>query len=141
MPSYLPITTCVRFIANPSKRNENHTVTRTLGKMGFVHQQFVDGATELPAPGEHWIVEVLGETSPGRHVGCFLLQPVCKIDSQSIVILLPGMYDEENHDGCLIVTPRQRGPNWMLPLEHKRSISGRNEQHKTNGPYAIIVSC
>jgi hypothetical protein len=130
---YLPIRTVVKFYDNHEPSNSNKLMTKTLLKAGFIDNEWLDGnpKSERPADGEFWLVDVVHETCAGQPKGCFLLHPIRKIDPSSLSRLLPGMYDEVERSGCLVLEPKTGGLNWILPLRHKKSILNI---------YAIIVS-
>lgn len=120
---YLPLRTVVKFYTNHDDRNANKLMTKTLLKAGFVDNEWLDqGPQEEPSDGEFWLVDVIKETCPGKPKGCFLVHPLRRLDPGDLNRLLPGMYTEENVDGCLVIEPKTGGLNWLLPLNHKRAM-------------------
>lgn len=117
----------VKFFINSNKTSRNEILTRTLGKIGVINSLY---QAEYPQDKDVWKVQILRETHVGTNKGCFVLQPLEKLESESITRLLPGLYTDEVIGGILYVRPRRAGYNWILPLEQKRSI---------NDVYAIIV--
>ena len=130
---YLPIRTIVKFYDNHETTNTNKLMSKTLGKVAFIDNQWFDktnGSTN-PLDGEFWLVDVMHETCANQSKGCFLLYPIRKVDATSLNRLLPGMYSEKRCGGCLVLEPKTGGINWLLPLNHKRSI---------RDIYAVIVT-
>lgn len=138
-PTYLPVETVCKFYTNPDTSGANRLFTRSLMKIGFIHTEWLDThpSAVKPEDGEFWRVTVKEEKNVGRKKGCFLLEPIHKIEPSQLARLLPGMYTEVSHNGCLILKPTTIGHNWILPLRHRRAISPREE---ADAPYAIIVS-
>lgn len=117
----------VKFFINNNKTSRNEILTRTLGKIGVVNSMYQG---EPPQDKDVWKVRVLRETHVGTNKGCFVLEPLEKLDSESITRLLPGLYTDTVVGGILYIKPKRAGYNWILPLSHKRSI---------RDVYAIIV--
>ena len=103
----------VKFFENSnskSKRADNSLVTRTLGKVGFIDKSWKPKEGEpTPQKGDFWKVEIEREVAPGKNTGCFILKPLCRVDPPKLIKLVPGMYDEEEHDSLLIIRPKQPG--------------------------------
>lgn len=129
--------TVVKFFTNVQPRSEgtingkpkihNHLITRTLGKLGVVDSKWEPLEDEIPKDGEFWLVEILRETSPARAQGVFVLSPIKKVETEEVQRLAPGMYDEENEQGTVIITPNLREDfYWMLPLSLRKSMTGVN---------------
>jgi hypothetical protein len=135
-----PITglkTIVKFFTNVQQQSagtidgkpkiHNHLITRTLGKLGVIDSKWepIDGG--IPKDGEFWLVEILRETSPARAQGVFVLSPIKPVETSEVQRLAPGMYDEENEQGTVIVTPNLRDDlYWMLPLSLRKAMTGVN---------------
>lgn len=114
--------------------NENEVISRTLLKIAVVSRHYRLKHPELmPKHGELWKCRVVKEISSGKNRGCFIVEPVEKIDDKSILHLIPGWYDEKLVNGRLLVIPRRRDTNWILPLTHKRIMA--EEQNA----YCVIV--
>ncbi len=128
---YLPVRTVVKFYENHEPSNANKIFSKTLRKVAFIDHEWLDSNPNIsPEDGEFWVVDVIHETCPGQGKGAFLLHPLKKIEPGELNRLLPGMYDEDNHNGCLILNPKNGGINWLVPKRHKQSVKGA---------YAIIV--
>jgi hypothetical protein len=128
-----PIRTLVKFYENQQKNSNNKIITRTLLKIGIIDTKWLvlNNESEWPQPGELWVVDIVDELEEGKAKGCFLLNPVKKIDD--IVPLFPGMYTEEHINGKMILTPKTDDPiNWMLPIKIKQLV-------KTKKMYAAII--
>lgn len=119
----------VKFFNNPKTDSANVIITRTLGKLGVIKV----GYPHKVLPGELWRVKILKETNPTRASGCFILEPIVKIDSNTLQKLIPGLYKENRQQGLSVITPSHLG-NWIVSALHKQSIMAKNR-----GVYAIIV--
>ena len=122
----------MKFYENHLPSNNNKLMTKTLLKVGFIDNDWLDksNGARVPADGEFWLVDVVHETCASQAKGCFLLHPIRLVDSTALNRLLPGMYEEHHEEGCLVLEPKTGGINWLLPLTHKKSIVGI---------YAVIV--
>ncbi len=117
-----------------SSDNENEVISRTLLKIAVVSRHYRQKHPELmPKHGELWKCRIVKEISSGKNRGCFIVEPVQKVDDQSILHLIPGWYDEKLVNGRLLVIPRKRDTNWILPLTHKRIMA------EERGAYCVIV--
>jgi hypothetical protein len=114
-------TTIVKFFRNPAqgKVAVNPVITRTMKKIGVIVRK-EEG--EIPQDGEFWKVKIQEEICQGQPEGCFILEPIAKIDPKDIMKLLPGMYVEQREDNIIAILPKDRNRNWILPLKHKRKI-------------------
>jgi len=114
--------------------NENKVISRTLLKIAVVSRHYSQKHPEkTPKHGELWKCRIVKEISSGQNRGCFIVEPIEKIDDQSIVHLIPGWYDTKVVNGRMVIVPRKQGVNWILPLTHKRMLS---EEHKA---YCVLV--
>lgn len=138
-PSYLPVKTICKFYANHDSKHPNPIFTRSLLKIGFIHHDWLDEhpEDEKPQEGEFWQVNVVRETRVSENKGCFLLEPIQKVEPKELNRLLPGMFTSHNNNGCLIVEPKTQGHNWIMPLKHRHAISPKDDE---KAPYAIIVT-
>jgi len=123
---------------SPSGAQPGHPViTSTLGKKGLIDIHWKPSEGEAaPADQEFWYVQILRETRLGENRGCFILQPVSKIDVGNLRKLLPGFYREEwagPEKSTLIIHPTEDGVPWLLPLDLKKAI------FKNRGYSAIVV--
>lgn len=143
--------TIVKFFYN-DKRTKNQILTRTLGKIGVIDSTKIYVAT--PKSNEFWKVKIIKETRPGQNEGCFVLEPLEKVNIEDTAKLVPGMYDEhlytfnqpkidgrERTTGLLIMKPKNPGHHWVLPLKLKQSIMDikNTKRHRLEEIYAIIV--
>lgn len=119
----------VKFFNNPKSDSKNRIISWTLGKCGVIKAE----CNHSVIPGEMWRVKILKETNPTRANGCFILEPICKIDPNTLQKLIPGLYLENRIQGVSIITPLHEG-NWIVSSLHKKSIMAKNR-----GVYAIIV--
>lgn len=138
MKSVTGLRTVVKFFCNVQPKSggviggkpkiHNHLITRTLGKLGVIDSKWQpEEGQNLPKDGEFWLVEILRETSPAQAKGVFILAPVRAVDTSEVQRLAPGMYEEENEEGIVIITPKM-GEDfyWMLPLSLRKAMTGIN---------------
>lgn len=133
MKSLTGLRTVVKFFTNVQPKNSmvvqkihNHLITRTLGKLGVIDSKWKPEG-DVPKDGEFWLVEILRETSPAKAQGVFVLNPVRPVSTGEVKRLSPGMYDEENDQGTVLITPNFREDlYWMLPLSLRKSMTGVN---------------
>jgi hypothetical protein len=129
--------TVVKFFANVQTQGggtiegkpkiHNHLITRTLGKLGVIDSKWSPEDGQLPKDGQFWLVEILRETSPAKAQGVFVLNPIRPVETGEVQRLAPGMYDEENDEGTVIITPRLREDfYWMLPLSLRKAMTNAN---------------
>lgn len=122
---------------DPSKSrnpNENEVISRTLLKIAVVSRHYRQKHPDLvPKHGELWRCRVVKETNSGKNSGCFVCEPLERIDDKAILHLIPGWYDEKLVNGRLLVIPRRRNIDWILPLTHKRIMA------EERGAYCVIV--
>lgn len=124
----------LKFFTNNNKgTGDNDVISRTLLKIAVVnrHYQQKPGAV-MPQHGELWIVKIIKETGTGN-TGTFICEPIEKVDEKSLMHLVPGLFCKQLVKGKLIVYPKKRGHNWILPLMHKKHMA---ELHNA---YCIIV--
>lgn len=111
---------------NGNPKIYNHLITRTLGKLGVIDSKW-EPSEDIPKDGEFWLVEICRETSPARAQGVFVLQPIRQVETSEVQRLAPGMYDEENEQGTVIITPNLREDfYWMLPLSLRKAMTNVN---------------
>jgi hypothetical protein len=126
--------TLVKFFKNEQNSTDNKVISRTLLKVALIDknwQSVTDNGTprDYPQAGEFWKVRILKETCVGMVRGCFIVEPIEKIGEDSIVHLVPGMYDEQVSNGVLVVVPRDQNVNWILPLPHKKYAAATKNVH------------
>ena len=118
----------------PTPQTENSVISRTLLKIAVVSRHYKQKNPEkMPKHGELWKCRVVKEINSGHNRGCFVVEPMEQIDDKSILHLIPGWYDEKFVNGHLLIVPRRTGPNWLLPLLHKRIMADER------GAYCVIV--
>lgn len=136
MPTTTGLRTVVKFFNNVQKsfgtiegkpKIHNHLITRTLGKLGVIDSKWVPVDVDAPKDGEFWLVEIIKETNPSKAQGVFVLTPICPVDTSDVQRLAPGMYEEEDEEGTIIITPKLREDfYWMLPLSLRKSMRDAN---------------
>ena len=135
--------TILKFITNTKDSEagvasgKNYVISRTLCKIAVISKFVLDAKSRetLPAPGEMWRCRIVKETQPGQNAGCFIVEPIVKIDENDIVKLVPGTFSTTLVDKKLIVRPKEEyaGSSWIISLHHKRILVA---EHKA---YALIV--
>jgi len=114
--------------------NENEVISRTLLKIAVVSRHYRQKHPELmPKHGELWKCRIVKEISSGKNRGCFIIEPLEKVDDKQILHLIPGWYDDKVVNGRLLIIPRKQNTNWILPLTHKRIMA------EERGAYCVIV--
>lgn len=125
-----PIITVVKFYDNPHKNSKNKIITRTLLKIGVVDTRWLtrnNNKKEFPKADEFWKVKIIKELEDGIAKGCFLLEPIEKIEEDDFTILLPGMYEEKIINNKLIIEPKtEKKINWVLPVSVKKTMKEKN---------------
>lgn len=128
---FLPVRTVVKFYENHDPSNINKLFSKTLRKIGFIDQEWLNEQPERqPQDHEFWLVDVVHETCHGEGKGCFLLHPLRPVEAETLNWLLPGMYSEEIHDGLVLLEPNNGGIHWLVSRRLKQAVKGS---------YAIIV--
>lgn len=113
-------------------------ISRTLLKIAVISKNTYASKTNIPVHGEIWLCRIVKETKAGLNSGCFIVEPQERLRAEKeegdgdVGRLYPGSYTSEVRNGLVIVRPKHPG-NWMLPLEHKRTMA---EQESA---YAVIV--
>lgn len=124
-----------KFYTNPNVRSKNKLLTKTLAKLGVIDRDWLQAMKysggAVPQNSEMWKCKITKEIQPGKEKGCFILQPMHKVDYDQIVKLIPGLYTEEKHEGLLIIRPTI-AKNYILPLDQRKKINSKNI-------YAIVV--
>lgn len=119
---------------SPNGENENEVISRTLLKIAVVSHYYSQKHPEaMPKHGELWDCRIIKEKESGKNKGCFIVEPIKKVDDKTILHLIPGWYDEKLVNGRLLIIPRKRDTNWILPLTHKRIMA------EERGAYCVIV--
>lgn len=119
---------------SPTTTNENAVISRTLLKIAVVSRHYCQKHPDrMPKHGELWKCRIVKEIHSGKNKGAFIVESLEKIDDKSIIHLIPGWYDDKLVNGRLLVIPRKRDTNWILPLTHKRIMA------EERGAYCVIV--
>jgi len=123
------VLTIAKFHTNRDSDSRNKVVTRTLGKFGVLHK-FYEGIQ--PKEDEFWICRIIDNVRPNDRQGCFVLEPVKKVDyTTEVGKLMKGMYDEivpENNKQLIYVKPKEKFKNhvWQLSLDDRKQFNGRH---------------
>lgn len=130
----------VKFFPNETtKEGEAPLISRTLGKVAIVARAYMERARvnpkhhQMPGPQEFWRVLIIKELQKGQRAGCFLVQPMERVDEDSLLHLAPGMYVMEKRGGVLVVTPNPeyQGRNCIMPLEFKHMYAAQSGTYST----------
>ncbi len=118
----------VKLFENTSRKDitDNSLMTRTLGKIAVLNKDYKLEEIKQPAHEEFWRCKIIKETKPSQNKGCFILNPIKYIDQKDIFKLVPGIYDEYEENGTLLITPHQKDLEAILPLTIKRNLKRVN---------------
>ena len=123
--------TIVKFFQSTGTANHPATLmTRTMGKFGVVDREYKND-TNYPADGEFWKVKIVREARPNSNTGCFILEPICKMNVDELIKLVPGLYTEDPIGNILLIRPKNKG-NWIFPLNEIK-------KDKLRKYYALVV--
>ena len=116
----------LRFFDNPDRSNPNALISRTLGKICFIHNAYKG---PKPRHGEFWISDIAIETRSGQVGGCFLCEPFQPVAYEELVPLSPlSCTVNPPRSGVITVdpvrleTPDGRKIPWILTLNHKNRL-------------------
>ena len=120
---------CVlRFFDNPDQSNPNALISRTLGKICFIANDY---RGPRPAHGEFWLSNLVKETKASRVAGCFLAEPFQKVAYEILVPLSPlSCTILQPFPGTLVIDPvRLETPEghlipWIVTRNHKAKLMG-----------------
>lgn len=120
---------------NSSPRESNDVISRTLSKISVINRNYKPSDGVFPKHGELWKCRIVKEKEPGKAKGCFLVDPISKLDKDDVKYVIPGLYDERLVNGKLLVYPKRMGPenNWIMPLMLKELIFDKEKA------YSLIV--
>jgi len=135
------VETILKFFHNTkaAASEQNQVISRTMRKIAVVSKYMLDAfkhnPDKLPQHGELWRCRIAKECHPGKNSGCFVVEPLERIEEKDLVKLVPGTFDIKLINKQLIIRPKleYREQNWIMPLQHKRSLC---EEH---GAYCVIV--
>lgn len=117
-----------KFHKNQDNDSNNKIITRTLGKFGIISNSY---SGEQPSEDEFWIVRIVNNIKPDEHKGCFIVEPLKKVDYLTQVgKLVNGMYEEipSDNKNIVYVKPLEKFENyvWQLTLEDRRNYQGKS---------------
>ena len=119
--------TLAKYHHNRDIDSQNKIVTRTLGKFGIIHKDY---AGEMPKEDEFWLTKIVDVIKPNEHSGCFIVEPVKKLDYSDVGKLLQGMYDEiPSNNACMVfIKPKDNFKNsvWQLTLEDRKRYKNKS---------------
>jgi len=118
---------CVlRFWANPDSNNQNKLLSRTLGKISFIDNNYQG---PRPQDGEFWLSDIVSEIKPSQVGGCFLCEPFQKVDYNDLVPISPLSCTVNRVFKSILTidpvcreTPDRRPIPWILTLNHKTKL-------------------
>lgn len=132
-----PVVTICKFFknSNTNSKGNNPVISRTLLKVAVVNKDwYPQRGQKEPKEGELWRVKIVKEINQGNNQGCFLVEPIKKLDEAEMCFLVPGTYSLKCMDNLLIVVPlKNQGANWILPLTDKKILAAQEKA------YAVIV--
>jgi hypothetical protein len=112
-------------------QQEGVLIAKTLGKVAMIARNRRGAGYPQPKAEEFWRCRILKEVQEGKPSGCFLLEPVARVQEPDVLRLLPGMYTSSVQVGRMLVTPNPeyRGRPAILPLDHKHAFSARDHAY------------
>ena len=115
----------------------NKLTTRTLGKIGFVDKKFSNIRVQED---EIWRVRILDENQPGADRGCFLLEPLHKLERTKIAYVIPGVTSQRIVNGIMVLVPEEIEPGvaYMIPAEYKKSNLGECHAFVVCDPDSLV---
>lgn len=122
------VLTLAKFHHNQDLDSNNRIITRTLGKFGIISRLY-EG--ELPKEDEFWLVRIVKNNKPEEHQGCFIVDPLKKIEyATQVGKLVKGMYEEvaSENKQLVFIKPLERFENsvWQLTLEDRKIYNGKS---------------
>jgi len=120
------IYTIAEFHLNKDQDSQNKVISRSLGKFGLIDNSY-EG--EYPKQEEFWLVKIKNNIRPELAQGCFILDPILKVDfTTEVGKLVSGMYKTEEFGPALvIITPNEeyKGKFWQIPLEERKKFKNK----------------
>ena len=107
-----------KFFLSKAPSGETSFITRTLGKLGLLDNQFKGTVQDQ----EMWLCEIKKEIMPRQSKGAFILMPVQRLEPSSIKKIIPGFYDYEKVDGVAVVKPNSEPNNYWILSKVTRQI-------------------
>lgn len=128
--------TLLKFVRNKDKNNHNSVISRTMLKVAVINRHHTKSGGEMPKAGEIWKCQIITEKNSGERKGCFIVNPLSKINEDSMKYIIPGMYEEKEVNGKILIFPKKTSDNnnWLMSLMLKKVLAeGRSNI------YSIIV--
>jgi hypothetical protein len=114
-------------------RIKNAVVSRTLGKVALVLQHEGKPPKVEPKPEEFWLCDLVTETRPSEPAGCFLVEPLQKVEHKNLVLVTPSSCTlTKVYRTILLAEPIELTHNgqlipWFMPLPRKRELLSRDD--------------
>jgi hypothetical protein len=119
---------------------KNSIYTRSLRKIGFIDNRYPKSGP-YPKNNEYWKAEIMRENMTANG-GCFILKPIRKVGdqfdndgavpinpSEDLLPLVVGMYELEDVDGAVVITPHDKTKLWVMsPVAKKAILDSTNAQ-------------
>jgi len=127
----------LKFFQNTKRPDLDTVISRTLMKVAVVSKNYAarsltSTAHAMPVDKEIWKCRVVKEMYPGEAKGCFIVEPIERVNHENTQYLLPNGYTTEVIHGRLLVHPKTKG-NWMLDLMLRKILAEKT------GAYCAIV--
>jgi len=119
----------LRWWKNP--KNNDVLISRTLGKICFLNDRLkMDPTKDPPKENEFWVCNILFETKVGNPQGCFVCDPVHRMEQHDLIPLSHlsctiNFYERSKSAVVFPVmskTAEDQFIGWYLPLDLKRHI-------------------
>lgn len=127
--------TILKWFKNKKMGDTNELISRTLLKISVISRYRTKETDVSPHFGELWRCRIIKEMGSGTSRGCFIVEPLEKVEENQILHIAPGMFYKKLVKNRLIIVPKQdwHGHACILPLQHKHIMA------ETYGAYAVIV--
>jgi len=109
------IYTIIKFHENNDVNRINKIISRTFGKFAVIDKNWnPTNPKSVPHSEEFWIVKIKMEIRAGQKEGCFVVEPIERIDLEDINPLIPGMYTEKDVENIRFLIPNEQYRNKYL---------------------------
>jgi len=127
--------TILKWFRNKKQGDTNELISRTLLKISVISRYRTSDNDISPNFGELWRCRIIKEMGSGTSRGCFIVEPLERVDEHQILHITTGMFYKKLINNRLIITPKQEwsGHSCILPLQHKHMMA------EAYGAYAVIV--
>jgi hypothetical protein len=96
----------------------NPIISQTMGRVAVLNFAYTGPS---PQPGSFWLCQMDYErqTNPGGS-GCFVVTPLCRVEMEQIVKLVPGMFQAQPEGNKILIIPKLKNHFCIAPFAIKR---------------------